>query len=193
MRHALPPRGSARPNGFSMIEMLLVMFILAIGLLGIVTLQVASMRSGATGRHFGTATLLAHSVLDQIQTQGAVFAAERQASDTGTVGSGSTYFGTPAWDSDFRVAFVDPTGMAAHTSTATENLHYDANCNPVKSDSDARVFTVQWRRMAGQLAGVNNAVQEFAVVVMYLETERSTTGANFQKNKHVAVSRYVRI
>ena len=62
-----------RPNpqaGFSMVEMLMTAFILAIGILGLTLLQVMSMQSSRGGRSLTTAVQLADRVLDQIELEG---------------------------------------------------------------------------------------------------------------------------
>jgi len=56
--------------GFSMVEMLMAAFILAIGILGLAALQTMSIRSATGSRGLTTAVLVAEQVLDQIEANG---------------------------------------------------------------------------------------------------------------------------
>lgn len=56
--------------GFSMVEMLMAAFILAIGILGLTALQTLALRSGASSRGLDTAVLLAERVMDEIEANG---------------------------------------------------------------------------------------------------------------------------
>lgn len=53
--------------GFSMVEMLLAAFILAIGILGLLSLQTMSLKAATSGRGLTTAVLIAERVLDEIE------------------------------------------------------------------------------------------------------------------------------
>ncbi len=59
-----------RQSGFSMVEMLLTAFILAIGILGLSMLQVMSLRGSRGGRSLGTAVLVAEAVMDRAEMEG---------------------------------------------------------------------------------------------------------------------------
>jgi len=56
--------------GFSMVELLMAAFILAIGILGLSALQVVSLRQATQGRERSTASRVATSVLQRAQTEG---------------------------------------------------------------------------------------------------------------------------
>lgn len=57
-----------RQRGFSMVEMLLAAFIMAIGLLGLTVLQTMSVKVTTSGRTLSTAVLVAEGVLNEIET-----------------------------------------------------------------------------------------------------------------------------
>jgi len=59
-----------RQAGFSMIEMLMTAFILAIGILGLSLLQVMSLRAARGGRSLTTAVLVAEHVMDEAELEG---------------------------------------------------------------------------------------------------------------------------
>ena len=56
--------------GFSMVEMLMTAFVLAIGILGLTMLQVMSMQSSKGGRNLTTAVQVADRVMDQVEQEG---------------------------------------------------------------------------------------------------------------------------
>jgi len=66
-----PPRPSrfARPPGFSLVEFILVAFILAVGLLGLGRMLVATARAEAGAEARQTALNLAEAVLETIQAE----------------------------------------------------------------------------------------------------------------------------
>ena len=56
--------------GFSMAEMLMAAFIMAVGLLGLTLLQVMALRSTRGSRNLGLATLVAEQILDRAELEG---------------------------------------------------------------------------------------------------------------------------
>jgi type IV pilus assembly protein PilV len=56
--------------GFSMVELLMAAFILAIGLLGLTMLQAMSVRTAAGSHNLEMATQLAEQVMDQVELEG---------------------------------------------------------------------------------------------------------------------------
>lgn len=76
MRRDNPYSAPARSNprrtqaGFSMIEMLMTAFILAVGVLGLTMLQVMSLKASRGSRSLTTAVQVGESVMDQIEMEG---------------------------------------------------------------------------------------------------------------------------
>lgn len=174
-----PVRRSDLQAGFSMVEMLLVAFILAIGLLGLGALQIISTSQSASSRERGTANLISHSVLDRIQAEGSLSAAERLADDKVT----STGF-----------TFIAPTDLTtAHDSTTGENLTFNVRGDLVAATAADKAFTLTWRRQNGVSASLNTAYQEFIVNVSWKEASRNTSGQVVVVDKTISVSRYVRV
>jgi len=172
-----PPRPEA---GFSMVEMLMVAFIMAIGLLGLLTLQGASLSSATSGRERGTAILLAHNFMDAVTAEGILSSGERMQSPTGAVTTGG-----------YR--YIDPVLYTAHASSAAENLYFDITGTAVAANSPNRIFTLSWQRDAGVLAGQKNAVANFVVNVQWQELVRTNGGASASASKYFSVGRNVRI
>jgi prepilin-type N-terminal cleavage/methylation domain-containing protein len=73
--------------GFSMIEMLMAAFILAIGLLGLAMLQTMSLRASSGSKNLTMAVQLAEQMMDQVELEG------RLTYNNATVES--SYVGTP--------------------------------------------------------------------------------------------------
>lgn len=61
-----------RQRGFTMVELLITFFILAVGLMGLGMLQVMSMKVNLTSRSYGQGVFLAEQVMDQIHSEARV-------------------------------------------------------------------------------------------------------------------------
>ena len=177
--HPVPFR-PRQARGFAMIEFLMVALILAIGLLGLLGMQVVSVASGTQSRFRGTATMLAHNVLDRIVAEGQVSQAERYASGNGTIT-------TAGW------VFIDPSTLSGKASSATEDFYYDIQGNPVASDDPSLVYTVTWQRMAGVSGSNVLAMQSFVVNVQWNEAVKNTSGQTVVQQHYFSVSRNVRV
>lgn len=57
-------------SGFSMVEMLMTAFILAVGILGLTMLQTMSLKASRGSRSMSVAVLVAEQVLDQVEMEG---------------------------------------------------------------------------------------------------------------------------
>jgi len=180
--HRIPNRPE---RGFTMVELLLALAILSIGLLGLAALQVASQSQGTGGRMRGSAALMAHSILDQIQAEGALTAAER------------TEFGAVT---STGYVYVDPVGAAASVVTVpagpqytilgllpTDPYYLEAAHN---KEDKTPVFTITWRRNVGLINPfARSGFQEFIVNVSWNESSNNATPFT----RTLSVSRYVRI
>lgn len=172
-------------RGFSIVELLMAAFILGFALLGLAALMTVSIAQGGSSRKRGTATLIAHSLMDRIQAEGALSASERYDSSTGLVTSSNWYF-------------IDPTGFSAYTSSATDGDtkkygSFDVAGNFVASNSPNKVFTVNWQRLAGDSTQFSlNAAQQYYIVNVSWQ-EVNPKAPTTPLNKTISVSRYVRL
>lgn len=174
-----PVRHSGPQAGFSMVEMLLVAFIVAIGLLGLGALQIVSTAQSTSSRERGTANLIGHSTLDRIQAEGAISAGERLTDDKVT----STGF-----------TFIAPADLTTvHDSSAAETLYYNLRGDIVAANAPDMLFTLSWRRQSGVSASLNTAYQEFIVNVSWKEASKNASGQTVLVDKTISVSRYVRV
>lgn len=57
-------------RGFSMVEMLMAAFIMAIGILGLTMLQTMSIRAAGGSKGLSTAVLIAEQVMDRVESNG---------------------------------------------------------------------------------------------------------------------------
>lgn len=57
-------------QGFSLVEMLLTAFILAVGIMGLTLLQMMSLKGARGGKSLGTAVQIGEMVMDQIEMEG---------------------------------------------------------------------------------------------------------------------------
>lgn len=64
------PPGRGRSAGFSMVELLIAAFILAVGILGLSMLQLLSMQANRGSRSMSTAVQVADQMLDQVEMEG---------------------------------------------------------------------------------------------------------------------------
>ena len=64
------PGSSAAQAGFSMVEMLMAAFIMAVGILGLSALQVMALKATRGSRSLSTAILVAEQVLDRAEMEG---------------------------------------------------------------------------------------------------------------------------
>jgi prepilin-type N-terminal cleavage/methylation domain-containing protein len=87
-----PSNNAKHPKqaGFSLVELLMASFILAIGILGLTMLQLMAMRSNAGSRSMTTAVMIGEGVLESIQAEGRQRMLFHQV---GGVAPATTYFG----------------------------------------------------------------------------------------------------
>lgn len=175
-RLVLPRHRPGHASGFSMIEMLMAAFILSIGLLGLLALFALTIRSGGQSRQRGTATLIAHGVLDRIAAEANLCATERWESGTSAVTSTGFFF-------------INPNSLVAYDSPDAQKLHFDIDGNRVAPNAPQKVYTVSWRREPGTYLSTAKVLnQMFTVNVGWKEAE-----ANVVADKYFSVSRNVRL
>lgn len=198
---ASPSSLRRRERGFSIIELLLAAFILSIGLLGLGALQVTSQSQGTNSRFRGTAALIAHNVLDQMQAEGAVTAAQRLRFGVITLpATPFTYIG----NADATAQASTPGPSFTILGLLPTDPYYVANPT---APTDI-TFTTTWSRNAGSVvlkkvapvvppapppagpAPSVSAIQECIVNVSWNEFNNQTKAIDA---KFITVSRHVRM
>jgi prepilin-type N-terminal cleavage/methylation domain-containing protein len=174
-------------RGFSLVELLMTMFILAIGLLGLATLQVMAQTQGLDSRQRGTASFAAHNLLDQIQAEGALTAGERAISTDGTVSLNGRNFVyvNPLVGADATTPNPGPSYTVL--GLLADDPYYAAHPTAGKDI----VYTTTWIRGTKTInTYAKSGVQEFIVNVSWTEVSAATKAP---VQKYISVSRYVRI
>ena len=177
-----PPRRPKVPDGFSMVELLMAMFIFAIGLLGLMSLQAATLRQSGTSRLRGTASFVAHTVLDRILAEGLESSAERYTPPHVVI-------------TDATRVFIGSNADASAGASGAD-VYFDINGQPLPTTTAATdpaiLFRVAWVRAAGEInLSSHTGLQEFVVNVTWRESD-ATAGPGYS-TKSLSVSRYVRI
>lgn len=189
IRHQRNPHRRAEA-GFSMLELLLAAAVMMVGILGLAALQFVSLSQATGGRNRGTATFIAHNLLDQIQAEGAVTASQRVAFGKITLpADGFTYLG----NADAKAQ--DKTAGPSYTNLGLldDDPYYTANPTAPKD----LLFSTLWYANEGSIIYKTgsatdsvSALQEFVVNVSWNEYNATTKTT---EEKHVTVSRYVRL
>lgn len=113
--------------GFSMVEMLMAAFILAIGILGLTMLQTMSLRTARGGQNLRIAVQLAEQVMDQTELEGRLtyLNATDTTQTTPTALVGLTYINQNSVDQYFN---LDPvTGQPVVTTTNLPHALFHMN------------------------------------------------------------------
>ena len=90
-----------RDEGLTLLELMIAMVILSIGLLGLLTMQIETMKAGRIGKHVTDAASIAQDQMEALQNQAWAFSAP------------------VAWTVPIVVNGVDPTNLADLTAAPT--------------------------------------------------------------------------
>ena len=118
MRAVRLTRHRPEASGFSMIEMLLTAFILAVGILGLALLQTMSLRAVGGSKNLTMAVQLAEQMMDQVEQEGRLTynnAAPGSGFATAPTLTGLQFYNQAAVDRYFS---VDPSSGNVITSAA---------------------------------------------------------------------------
>ncbi len=108
-------------SGFSMVELLMVAFVLSIGILGLTMLQLMSIRVATGGHDLGMAVQLAEQVMDQVELEGRLTYLNTNITNQATPGTlnGLTYINKASVKQYFAInaATGDPALLASATGS----------------------------------------------------------------------------
>lgn len=163
--------------GFSLVEFLLVAFLMAIGLLGLAALITMTMRSETAGRQREVAAVLAGNVLEFLVADARQSSMRRMngvAVPTGLLVANATD------DTVYTFSMKDEAGTARST--------FDLLGRP---NATSPVFQAEWVRRAPATSATATAAQTAGseVVVNVRWSEQASGGAT--TTKWVSVSRYI--
>lgn len=161
MRKRRAPGARSREAGFSMVEMLMTAFILAVGLLGLCMLQTMSLRASQGGTNLSTAVHVANAVMEQVELEGRM-SWLNQTTAAGTVTA---------------LPYAYYMGLAVGGNlTQHFNVHGDVS---LASSSDpsisSQLFTVTTTRLqdVGAAAG-SGQLSDYLVKVQFAESTTAT-------------------
>lgn len=147
----LPEARRRGESGFSLVELLVAAFIMAVGLLGLAALETVALKSNTRARGYNTAVLVASQVLDAAEAQ------SRQTLQT------QTYGGTVSYPAN------DYFGLAPVVEQFTyRGAHLDANAtDPVNKTAFFSATTSSAN--AGNYAGAAGRLVVVTTVVTFRE------------------------
>jgi prepilin-type N-terminal cleavage/methylation domain-containing protein len=158
-----PRQGQA---GFSMIEMLMTAFILAIGILGLTMLQVMSLKASRGGRSLSTAVLVGERVMDQVEMEGRLSWLNATGQYTGT----SNAVDLP----NLRYVSLAP-GVAGALTETFNSKGGPPLGNPDPADNSIYFIVVTTKNVSvAPGAAPNGALSNFTVTVAF--TDQLTQG-----------------
>ena len=172
MRERELPRGRAGEAGFSMVEMLMTAFILAIGLLGLCMLQTMSLRAARGGTSLTTAVHVADAVMEQVEQEGRI---------------SWLYLANGSATAPTNLKYVS----LAVGGKVTQTFNLQGNVSQTSSDPSvsSQLFTVTTTRLqdVGLAAGTAQ-VSDYLVQVQFAE---ATNGAGAPVSRTVMVTRRI--
>lgn len=159
-----PPAVPAARRGFSMIEFLMVAFILGVGLLGLTALMATNVRAAGGGRQRDTAAYLGHEVMERLAADGRRTALLRS---NGQTTFASAFLLANALDNGINVyQSADPGG--------TQRTTFDMDGRP---SATSPVFSVNWVRRTKLATPVATSASMAAEVVVNVTWTESAAGS----------------
>lgn len=129
-------------RGFSMIEVLVTVLILAIGLLGLAGLQSTALRSNHSAYLRSQATVLAYDITDRMRANRTAALNGAYNVNVGGTGSGSSMAAADviAWKDNLEAMLPEGDGSVARTDTRfTITVQWDDS----RGENAAQVFTLR--------------------------------------------------
>jgi prepilin-type N-terminal cleavage/methylation domain-containing protein len=164
-------------TGFSMIEMLMTAFILAIGILGLSMLQVMSLKASRGSRSLTTAVQVGEKVMDQIEMEGRV--SWLNITDSNAVAAAITPVVTLKY---VNLATSDPSTPGAGFKETFNIKGQDPQ--PASTDPADKnpYFTVRTYRLPTVVGGgVTGNMDDFTVQVDFVDIVNTSTNAQIHR------------
>lgn len=137
--------------GFSLVEMLMTAFILAVGILGLTMLQVMSMKASRGGRSLTTAVLVGEQLMDRVEMQGRLSYLNR--TDT-TVKNRSNADFTPA-----NLKYIAQAGPFSD--------YFDVNGTSVATKTDPNKFYEVTTTRADAAVSVDSVISDYTIQIQF--------------------------
>ncbi len=149
-------------RGFSLVEMLVTAFILAIGVMGLTLLQVMSLKGARGGKSLATAIQVGEAVMDRIEMEGRL----------SWLNISDNQYKVPA--ALPSLSFVNKTTLATPlTFNLKGQVPITASTDPAESTA---FYSVSMRRVpVSALAGGTGSISDFTVTVAFADVVNPTT------------------
>ena len=144
------PSNWSRETGTTLLEILVTLVVIALGLLGLASLQAVSLRSNNTAYYRSQATILAYDIVDRMRTNraAAVNTASYNIGFETAASSDATVIGTDINEWKTNIAQAIPAGQGSITvlagGVALISIRWDSNNDGQISTSDV-VFSTMTR------------------------------------------------
>lgn len=146
-------------SGFSMVEMLMVALVMAIGLLGVASMQLVAIKAATGSQNLSTAALVADRIMDQVEVEGRLCWLNQTSS--GTVNTGN-----------------EPPNLLYFAGGTVPNgvtQSFDIKGNPVDAGSASTIFTATITGAAVTSAGgTTGRLADVTVVVQFTDIVQGT-------------------
>jgi len=168
--------------GFSMIEMLMTAFVLAIGLLGLCMLETMSLRASRGSRSLSTAVHVANAVMDQVEMEGRL--SWLNLTNTNMAGTSNL---------NLNLVYIPLPLNGEMKSTTTAALRFNLDGSVVNTASpqtelNNAFYTVSLKRMADCPAGAVGVASDYTVTVAFTD---QVNGSNTGVPRQVVLSRRI--
>lgn len=172
--------------GFSLVELLMVAFILGVGMLGLAALQTAAIRAGGGSRNRDAAAYLANNVLESLATDG------RTCSSLRTNGATPPAYPTMIFGTVPLPQALDT--ATAYTDRASGNSEFALDGSPVAVGTG--IFTANYvirTNKGGNSAAITKQFgNEVVVNANWKEAVRIADGTTQTVDRWVSMSRFIR-
>lgn len=169
-----------RPSqrGFSMIEMLMAAFILAIGILGLSMLQAMSLRASRGSRSLATSVQVAEAMMDQVEAEGRL--GYRNV-------AGTDLLAPPPMPATLQ--YINQAGPVVRTFTIKGRAPNPTATDPLDVNPFFTATLVRSAAAIGATAG-GLSLHDYTVTVSFADTV-STSGAPTVIQRNVVLSRRI--
>jgi prepilin-type N-terminal cleavage/methylation domain-containing protein len=157
--------------GFSMIEMLMTAFVLAIGILGLTMLQTMSLRASRGSRSLSTALLVGQRVMDQVEMEGRL----------SWLNATNTEMSSPAL-TDMNLTYV-----SLEAAKPLDEYYLADGLSVTTKDDPLKFYQIATTRTAVAAAAVGS-VSDFNVIVIFAD---ATDANNAKVQRTVSLTRRI--
>ena len=153
----------ARSSGYTAVEVLLSMTVLAIGAAGVMSMQKAAIQGNNDARQLDTANAIAHTWMDRLRTDATTWTLP----STVIANSATSNLGTTQWLGNTLSAFFLPTAPAAYPAEGKSSAFDVFGRDLIATDAAKAVFCTHIKLEALNYDKNNNPVILGATVLVF--------------------------